>query len=82
VAFECLLHETMETESRYVFFGEVKWMAARPGLIDTELWRVNLQQYAPVARFGASFYIHTHERFALAEASGATASTATSIDRM
>lgn len=82
VAFECRLHETMQTDSRYVFFGEVQWMAARTGLIDTELWRVNLQHYAPVARFGASFYIHTHERFAMAEATGASPATATAIDRM
>jgi flavin reductase (DIM6/NTAB) family NADH-FMN oxidoreductase RutF len=35
VAFECVLSEKMETTSRYVFFGEVKWLSARDGLIDT-----------------------------------------------
>ena len=71
VAFECVLHETMETDSRYVFFGRVQWMAAREGLIDTERWRVNLRDYAPVARFGASFYIRCADRYAMAEAPGA-----------
>jgi flavin reductase (DIM6/NTAB) family NADH-FMN oxidoreductase RutF len=64
VAFECVLHEKMETDSRYVFFGRVQWLAARPGLIDTERWRVNLREYTPVARFGASFYIRCGDRFA------------------
>jgi flavin reductase (DIM6/NTAB) family NADH-FMN oxidoreductase RutF len=65
VAFECVLHEKLETESRYVFIGRVVWLAARPGLVDTERWRVNLRDYHPVARFGASFYIRSSERFAL-----------------
>jgi flavin reductase (DIM6/NTAB) family NADH-FMN oxidoreductase RutF len=65
VAFECVLHEKLETESRYVFIGRVVWLAARPGLVDTELWRVNLREYHPVARFGASFYIRSSDRFAL-----------------
>jgi flavin reductase (DIM6/NTAB) family NADH-FMN oxidoreductase RutF len=86
VSFECVLHETMETESRYVFFGRVQWLAAREGLIDTELWRVNLRDYHPVARFGASFYIRCAERFAMADA-GRTAvdsssHTETPIDRL
>lgn len=65
VAFECVLHETLETESRYVFIGRVVWMSARAGLIDTEAWRVNLREYFPVARFGASFYTKSNERFAI-----------------
>lgn len=82
VAFECVLHETLETDSRYVFFGRVQWMAARPGLVDTSAWRVNLQSYAPVARFGASFYIRCGDRFAMADAAGQPASSETSIDRL
>ena len=86
VAFECVLHETMQTDSRYVFFGRVQWMAAREGLIDTERWRVNLREYHPVARFGASFYIRCGDRFAMAQqvesGSAATASTETPIDRL
>ena len=56
IAFECVLHETMETASRYVFFGRVQWLAARAGLVDTQAWRVNLRDFHPVGRFGASFY--------------------------
>ena len=60
VAFECVLHETLETASRYVFIGRVQWLAARDGLIDTQAWRVNLRDYRPIARFGASFYTRTN----------------------
>lgn len=65
VAFECVLHETLETESRYVFIGRVQWLAVKEGLVDTESWRVRLQDYHPVGRFGASFYVKTGERFAV-----------------
>ena len=66
VAFECVLHEKMETESRYVFIGRVQWLCAREGLVDTDTWRVRLQDYHPVGRFGASFYVTTRDRFAIA----------------
>ena len=62
-AFECTLWETLETAARQIFIGEVRWLHARDGLIDTDTWRVRLQDYFPVARFGASFYINTRERF-------------------
>jgi flavin reductase (DIM6/NTAB) family NADH-FMN oxidoreductase RutF len=65
VAFECVLHEKLETESRYIFIGRVLWLHAREGLVDTETWRVRLQDYHPVGRFGASFYINTRDRFAI-----------------
>jgi len=52
---------------------------ARDGLIDTEAWRVRLQEYFPVARFGASFYIRTRDRFAMETAQ---ARAITSIDEM
>ena len=83
VAFECVLHEKLETESRYIFIGRVQWLCARDGLVDTQTWRVRLQDYHPVARFGASFYINTRERFTL-EAPDATraASRSTNIDEM
>ncbi|HET7792648.1 MAG TPA: flavin reductase family protein [Rhizobacter sp.] len=83
VAFECTLWETLETDSRQIFIGQVRWLHARDGLIDTERWRVRLQEYFPVARFGASFYVNTRERFSL-EGSGEapTASTSTAIDEM
>lgn len=67
VAFECLLHETMETPSRYVVIGRVCWLHAREGLVDTQTWRVRLQDYHPVARFGASFYVTTRDRFVIGE---------------
>ena len=66
VAFECVLHEKLETESRYVFIGRVQWLCAREGLVDIETWRVRLQDYHPVGRFGASFYVTTRDRFAIA----------------
>ena len=65
VAFECVLHEHLENDSRYVFFGRVQVLHAREGLIDTERWRVRLQDYHPVARFGASFYVRTRDRFSI-----------------
>ena len=65
VAFECVLHEKLETESRYVFIGRVLWLHARDGLFDAQTWRVRLQDYHPVGRFGASFYITTRDRFAI-----------------
>jgi flavin reductase (DIM6/NTAB) family NADH-FMN oxidoreductase RutF len=65
VAFECVLHEKLETESRYIFIGRVLCLHVRDGLVDTETWRVRLQEYFPVGRFGASFYVRTRERFAI-----------------
>ena len=64
VAFECTLWETLETASRQIFIGQVRWLHARDDLIDTDTWRVRLQNYFPVARFGASFYVTTRDRFA------------------
>jgi flavin reductase (DIM6/NTAB) family NADH-FMN oxidoreductase RutF len=82
VAFECVLHEKLETASRYVFIGRVKWLAVREGLVDTQTWRVNLQDYAPIARFGASFYMRSSDRFALSDLAGAAASRSTAIDQL
>lgn len=65
VAFECVLHEKLETESRYVFIGRVLWLHAREGLVDASTWRVRLQDYHPVGRFGASFYVTMRDRFAI-----------------
>ena len=82
-AFECTLYELLETPSRQIFIGQVHWLHARDGLIDTELWRVRLQNYFPVARFGASFYINTRERFSLEAASAqAQPALSTSIDEI
>ena len=65
VAFECELSETLETTSRHIFIGKVLWLHAREDLIDIERYRVRLQNYFPVARFGASFYIRTRDRFSM-----------------
>ena len=65
VAFECRLWEQIETASRSIFFGEILRLHAREDLIDTETWRVRLQNYFPVGRFGASFYVGTRDRFSL-----------------
>ena len=76
VAFECVLHEKLETESRYIFIGRVQWLHVRDGLVDTTTWRVRLQDYHPVGRFGASFYVTTRDRFAIAgKADGESRST-------
>jgi flavin reductase (DIM6/NTAB) family NADH-FMN oxidoreductase RutF len=81
VAFECTLHELLETASRQIFIGQVRWLHAREGLIDTDTWRVRLQDYFPVARFGASFYVNTRERFSL-EGGAGTPATTTPIDEI
>jgi flavin reductase (DIM6/NTAB) family NADH-FMN oxidoreductase RutF len=81
VAFECKLWETLETPSRQIFIGQVVWMHARDGLVDTETWRVRLQDYYPVGRFGASFYVRTRDRFAIAE-DNAEIPTVTAIDEI
>jgi flavin reductase (DIM6/NTAB) family NADH-FMN oxidoreductase RutF len=65
VAFECTLWQTLETESRQIFIGRVLCLHARDELIDLETWRVRLDHYFPVGRFGASDYIATRERFTL-----------------
>ncbi len=84
VAFECVLHEHLQNDSRHVFFGRVQWLRVREGLVDTETWRVRLQDYFPVARFGASFYVRTRDRFAIAErdATATTDSRSTNIDEI
>jgi flavin reductase (DIM6/NTAB) family NADH-FMN oxidoreductase RutF len=65
VAFECVLWETLETTSRHIFIGKILMLHARDELIDPDAWRVRLQHYFPVGRFGASDYISTRERFEL-----------------
>ena len=81
VAFECVTYETLETASRHIFIGRVLWLHAREGLVDTERWRVRLQDYFPVARFGASFYIRTRDRFSMTDA-GKEGPERTDIDEL
>jgi flavin reductase (DIM6/NTAB) family NADH-FMN oxidoreductase RutF len=73
VAFECVLHEKIDTTSREIFIGRIVSLHTRDDLVDTDAWRVRLADYAPVARFGASFYTTTRDRFTLR---GAPVSTA------
>lgn len=80
VAFECALEETIETASRHILIGRVLWLHAREDLIDLERYRVRLQNFFPVARFGASFYIRTRDRFAMSGQHGGSEST--SIDEI
>jgi len=83
VAFECRLWETLETDSRHIFIGKVLWLHARDDLIDLDTWRVRLQNYFPVGRFGASFYVRTRDRFAMNDgAPGAPAARSTAIDEI
>ncbi|RZL09567.1 MAG: flavin reductase family protein, partial [Rubrivivax sp.] len=55
--------------------GRVQWLRVREGLVDTDTWRVRLQDYFPVARFGASFYVRTRDRFAIEGDAAAARST-------
>jgi flavin reductase (DIM6/NTAB) family NADH-FMN oxidoreductase RutF len=80
VAFECELEEKIETASRHIFIGRVLWLHARADLIDVEHCRVRLQNYFPVARFGASFYIRTRDRFSMSDEHGGA--EATGIDEI
>jgi flavin reductase (DIM6/NTAB) family NADH-FMN oxidoreductase RutF len=80
VSLECTLFEKVETASRHIFIGRVLWMHARDDLIDLERYRVRLQNYFPIARFGASFYTRTRDRFAISE--GAHPENSTSIDEI
>ena len=81
VAFECVLWETLETTSRHIFIGKVLWMHARDGLVDTTTWRVRLQDYHAVGRFGASFYVRTSDRFSIGD-TNTPAATVTAIDEI
>ena len=63
VAFECTLFETVQTTSRHIFIGRVLGLHVRDGLVDTETWRVALDDYHPVGRFGGEMYVDTRNRF-------------------
>jgi len=58
------------------------WLHAREGLIDTERWRVHLQNYFPVARFGASYYVTCRERFGLGDDAVPAHRAGNAIDEM
>lgn len=66
VALECELWQRLDIPSREIFFGRIRRLRTRAGLIDRDLMRVRLADYAPIGRFGASFYTSTLDRFTLA----------------
>lgn len=68
VALECRLWSRMDIPSREIFFGRVQRLRTRPGLVDRSRMHVRLTDYAPVARFGASFYTTTRDRFTVTDA--------------
>ena len=53
VAFECVLHEKLETESRYVFIGRVQWLHARDGLVDAAVLPVRGRSLGTLVALGA-----------------------------
>ncbi len=53
--------------------GRLKDTAAN--FVDTTAWRVNLRDYHPVGRFGASHYVKTGDRFAIDGKDNETLST-------
>lgn len=63
VALECTVYETLETASREIFLGQVRWLHVREGLVNSATWRVNLDAYLPIARMGGWSYASTRERF-------------------
>lgn len=63
VALECTIYETLETPSREIFLGQVRWLHVRDGLVDSSNWRVNLDAYLPIARMGGWSYANTRGRF-------------------
>ena len=66
-AFECVLHEVLESGTRHVFIGRILWLHARDGLVDLERHHVHLDGFLPVGRFGAGLYVRTRDRFEMKE---------------
>lgn len=62
VALECTLCEKVETASRKVFIGQLRWLQVRDGLLDTQTSRVRLEDCFPVGRFGAALDVKTRDR--------------------
>lgn len=63
VALECTVYELLETASREIFLGQVRWLHVRDGLVDPATCRVNLDAYLPIARMGGWLYANTRDRF-------------------
>jgi len=73
VAFECVLHETLESNSRFVFFGRIVWLHVKQGLVDSQSWRVDVARHAPPGRMGANLYVKTRDTFSVRSRFGETA---------
>ncbi len=65
VAFECRLWETLESTSRFVFFGRILWLHVPDGLVDPANLRVDFSRFLPIGRFGAGQYVRTREQFSV-----------------
>ena len=65
VAFECTVWETLTSESRRIFIGQVLRLHARDGLVDRATCRIALDEYTPVGRLGGGLYTTTRDRFTL-----------------
>lgn len=79
VAFECVLHEMMESDSRYIFFGRVLWLHARDGLVDIGSARVDLSRHHPLGRMGGENYVCTHQTRTFSSTFDSRRSTADTI---
>ncbi len=56
VALECTLHSNIETGSRNLFIGEVKWLHVRDGIIDPRTLRRVPETFHPIGRLYANKY--------------------------
>jgi flavin reductase (DIM6/NTAB) family NADH-FMN oxidoreductase RutF len=66
VALECRHYTTLEvSHRRHLCIGSVVHLHARPGIIDPERFRVNLDAYKPIARLFGNLYAHLGEKFVL-----------------
>lgn len=63
VAFECTLHSNIETGSRNLFIGEVKWLHVRDGIIDAHTLRRVPKTFLPIGRLYANKYCKLGEEF-------------------
>ncbi|MGE0310248.1 MAG: flavin reductase family protein [Lautropia sp.] len=67
IAFECVRTETMESASRFVFFGRIVWLSARDGIVDVARGRVDYDRFRPIGRFGAGDYVRLRDRFGVVD---------------
>lgn len=63
VALECTLHSDIETGSRNLFIGEVKWLHVRDGIVDPQTLRRVPRMFHPIGRLYANKYCKLGEEF-------------------